>query len=775
MLSEKFISATKERNKIAKPVAAPYVRKNIEFDKLPDSIFVTVCGLGFYDIFVNGEKITKGFLAPYISNPDDICYYDKYDILPYIKVGNNVIGFILGNGFKNNDAGTIWEFDQADFIGPPQLAFAIEGKVDEESFLIEADESVKVHESPIIFDDIRAGTHYDARLEIENWCSPDFDDSYWDNAYFSEKARGAKKFCEAEPITVQREIKAVSFKKATLDKRYDYHQNFNIKGYPDLRRKFEDSDYEGYCYDFGENTSGVPKLRLYNTKPGQKIELQMCEFLNNDGNPTYMNLTCYYNGYVQRDIYICKGADYEEFTPAFTFHGFRYVFINGLNDEQAREDTVAYLEFHSDFKSRGSFVCSDETVNKLQDMVRRSDRSNFIYFPTDCPHREKNGWTGDATVSCEQMLLNYTVENSLREWLFNVRAAQNQQGTIPGIVPTAGWGFAWGNGPIWDNVLIELPYQIYRYTGNLDILKENFYSVYKYLGYASNKRNEKGLLCYGLGDWVKPRGGKPVCPKEFIDSIMIYDFALKAAKMFEILDKKIEEQYALQFAKELKNAIKNEYVDEKNGIVANDSQTAYVLALYLGIIDNKVKALENLLKDINEYGMHDCGMIGIRYLFHVLSKFGYSDLAYELIVSEKQNGYGNFVKEGFTTIPEAFTYRDLEGNISYMSLNHHFLGDISHFFISEIAGIHVNDDCTSAAHIDIKPQFISNLNFAKSEFDSVYGKVEVSWGRQNDEILLSVRAGDKICGNIVLPDGFVFTDGTIEKELKSGQYNVKIL
>lgn len=301
MLSNKFISATKERNTIAKHINAPYMRKNFELDILPESLFITVCGLGFYDIFVNGNKITKGPLAPYISNPDDICYYDKYDILSYVKEGKNVIGFILGNGFKNNDAGTIWEFDQAAFVGAPQLAFAVEGKIGEEEILIEADETVKVHCSPIIFDDVRAGTHYDARLEIGNWCSADFDDSSWENAYSTKTPRGIKRICEVEAITVQREIKAVSFKKATLDKRYDYHQNFNIKGYPDLRRKFADSDYEGFCYDFGENTSGVPKIRLHNTKPGQKIELQMCEFLNNDGNPTYMNLTCYYNGYVQRD------------------------------------------------------------------------------------------------------------------------------------------------------------------------------------------------------------------------------------------------------------------------------------------------------------------------------------------------------------------------------------------------------------------------------------------------------------------------------------------
>ncbi len=775
MFSNKFVSATKERNTLASHLAAPYMRKSIEFDTLPESLSITVCGLGFYDIFINGKKITKGLLAPYISNPNDICYYDKYDLMPYIKQGRNVVGFILGNGFKNNDGGAIWNFDKAEFVGPPQLAFAIEGIVSDREILIEADETVKVHSSPIIFDDLRAGTHYDARLEIDNWCSPDFDDSNWDNAYFSEIPQGMQKLCQAEPIAVRREIKAITFNKTTLDKTYKCHPNFDKWGYENLDRSFCDEDYEGYVYDFGVNTAGVPKIILKNTTKGQKIEVQLCEFLNEDNQPSYKNQACYFDGYVQRDIYICKGAHVEEFIPPFTYHGFRYAFINGLRDEQAKPDTVVYLECSSDIATRGGFSCSDDTLNRLYDMVCRSDISNFYYFPTDCPHREKNGWTGDAVVSCEHMLLSFKVENSLKEWLYNVRAAQNSAGTIPGIVPTGGWGFAWGNGPIWDNVLIELPYQIYRYTGNTEVLKESIEAVYKYLVYAKNKRNEKGLLCYGLGDWVKPRGGKEVAPKEFVDSVMIYQFAVKAAKMYEFLGLDAEKDFAHSFAGELRAAIIYEYINDNEGKVANEAQTAYVLAIIHKLFssDGEKKAVKNLVKEINDYGMHDCGMIGIRYLFYVLSRNGYADLAYDLIVSTKQNGYGRFVQDGFTTIPETFTYLDLEGKLSYMSLNHHFLGDISHFFISDIAGIRVNDKFINPANIDIAPNFIKALENAKAHFDSTEGRIEVSWERKDGNILLSVSAPNTVSGKIKLPSGYSFADGSTQKDVISGDFFVK--
>ncbi|MBR2043849.1 MAG: family 78 glycoside hydrolase catalytic domain [Clostridia bacterium] len=771
MFSEKFISATKERNTVASHVAAPYMRKTLVLDAVPEELSITVCGLGFYDIFVNGQKITKGLLAPYISNPDDICYYDRYDLTPYVGVGENVIGFILGNGFKNNDGGAVWDFDVAPFTGVPQLAFAVEGKIGEKKILVEADETVKVKESPIIFDDLRCGVHYDARKEIDGWCEAGFDDSDWDNAYFSERVRGIKRECKAEPIVVRNVVEAVEVRKARLDKTYNRHKKLIV---PD--RVFSEADYEGYLYDFGINSSGIPLLTVYNTTPGQVIELQQCDYINHKGEPSYANVFFYVNGYSQRDIYICKGAEKETFAPSFTYHGFRCSFVTGLREDQAKKDTVKYLECSSDLKERGNFTCSDETLNQLQQMARRSDLANFFYFPNDCPHREKNGWTGDVMVSAEHMLINLKAENSLREYMFNVRAAQNIQGTIPGVVPTGGWGFKWGNGPIWDNVLIEVPYQIYRYTGNIDVLKENVYAIYKYLGYAAGKRNEKGLLCYGLGDWVKPKGGKDVAPKELVDSIMIYQFAMKSAIVFDLLGKSLEKAYALGLAEELKAAIIEEYIDDEKGVVANGEQTAYVLAITHGMFSksgNK-KAVENLVREIKEYdGMHDCGMIGIRYLFYALSRNGYADLAYELIVSEKVNGYGQFVKKGMTSLPESFSVFDENGDPQpWLSLNHHFFGDISHFFISDIAGIRVNDGFKNADNIDIAPNFISALNNAKAYFESVKGRVDAAWERNGNEIKLSLVIPEGIKGEIKLPAGAVFADGSKIKEAVTGDYQV---
>ena len=188
--------------------------------------------------------------------------------------------------------------------------------------------------------------------------------------------------------------------------------------------------------------------------------LQCAEYCSADGEMSFENIARFYpQGFAQRDVYICKGDGTEEYVPSFTYHGGRYVMVIGADESQIAPDTVTMLVQNSDLSERGSFCCSDPIANRLQQNARISDLANFVYFPTDCPHREKNGWTGDAALSAEHMLQNLGVERSYKQWLRMICAAQREDGALPGIIPTSGWGFAWGNGPVWDQVIVELPYQ----------------------------------------------------------------------------------------------------------------------------------------------------------------------------------------------------------------------------------------------------------------------------------------------------------------------------
>lgn len=274
-LSKKFIKANEHLCDFENHINAPYIRKSFILNFKPKFAEITICGLGFYELYINGQNITKGYMAPYISNTDDICYYDNYDISELLNTGENVIGIILGNGMRNPFGGFIWDFDKASHRGPVTVALCLEAVSGEKRFEIEADTSFKTHPSPVLFDDLRMGYIYDSRMAIENWNKCGFDDSDWDNVITEKSPLGIKKICSAEPIKAIEVLSAVGIN--------HYHElpfaykDFSVSAEPlkeTLRKNI-------YVYDFGINTSGVTMLKI-NGRPGQKITVRHGEALIND-------------------------------------------------------------------------------------------------------------------------------------------------------------------------------------------------------------------------------------------------------------------------------------------------------------------------------------------------------------------------------------------------------------------------------------------------------------------------------------------------------------
>lgn len=749
MLSSKFVYAGPEFSTYDKFVPAPYFRKEFTLAAIPAACEVTACGLGFYDIFINGQKITKGLLAPYISNPDDIMYYDAYDLLPYVKEGKNVLGFQLGNGFLNAPGGQIWDFDQAAFRGAPRVAFALEIK-DENgaSTLMEADETVKTAPSPILFDDERCGCFYDANKEIPGWNLPEFDASSWADAKPAPLCKGEARLCEADPIVKVKELKPVSVTRGTLAK-YEWRDDV-VSSSSTLPSK----ETVGYLYDFGVNTAGIIRLEIEGKK-GQQIDIQFGEYIDADGNLNYSNINFYPLGFAQRDIYILKGEGKEVFEPQFTYHGARYAFVLGLTEEQATQDLLTFIVCNSDLQERGNFSCSDPVANRLQEMTRISDLANFYYFPTDCPHREKNGWTGDANASAEHMLLNLSVEKSLREWMRNVCAAQDDKGAIPGIVPTGGWGFAWGNGPAWDAILTYIPYFVYRFRGDRQILEEVADTLDRYDHYLATRRDRHGLIAIGLGDWVPVTVIKS--PLEFTDSVISMNILKKAAFIFNELGQTDRADYALQLRCELKAAVRKHLVDLNTMTAIGCCQTSQALGIYFDVFEpaEKPMALKVLKDVIAKAGGHfDCGFLGMRVLFRVLADMGEADLAYDMITRPDYPSYGNFVERKLTALPEDFRKADAFPN----SLNHHFFGDISAFFMEYVAGLRINPYDEDPCEVNVQPCFIQKLDHAEAYYDTVGGKIKVLWERTSrpGEIKLTVEKADAVFGRIQLPNGYRF-------------------
>ncbi len=743
----KFIKATERYNTFEEFVSAPYIRKSFYCENAK-KVKLTVAACGFYRIYFNGEDITKGFLAPYISNTDHYVYYDEYEAVA--DEGENVIGVILGNGFQNNPGGYIWEFDTARFRSAPSVALTLETG---EGTILTADTSFKCAASPIKSDDYRFGEVYSAEDEIPNWNKKGFDDSLWQNVIEAETPKGELKLCTADPIITEKEIRPIRI------------------------TQFGDS----FIYDFGECNAGVCRLAITGRK-GQRIELQHADRLERNGDTDLSTVWFERDKWqrdkeiVHKDVYICKEGR-QSYTPTFTYHGFRFVKVSGITKEQVTKDLLTFIVLHSDLKTRGGFSCSDETVNKIQEITLRSNRSNFHYFPTDCPQREKNGWTGDASLSGEQMLLNLTAEKSLTEWLYNIRKAQREDGAIPGYVPTADSGFYWCNGPAWDNVMVNLPYYICKYTGETDTVRMLADTYMRYLDNLETINDENGLHSYGLPDWCQPGKRPPSAPRSVTCSISAMDMTYKMAFLLEKVGMTDKALRAKTAADNYRRAIRESLIDYSTMTVLGNCQTSQAMALYYGVFeaDEIQKAFERLLEIIAESGEKiDCGVLGARVLFELLSEHGQTELAYKMITRPDFPSYAYIIKNGATTLWERFEANDYQSlgtsTGKGCSLNHHFWGFVSGWFIKYLGGIDYNPQADDIRKCNIRPHFAKDLDFAAAHFDSVFGRIGVRWERMGEELIIEVTIPEKVSGSIILEKGYCFDNGLYKVPLKNGKY-----
>lgn len=730
-MNRRFIKATEDYCTVEKHVSAPYMRRTFELDFVPERAKISICGLGLYELYINGVNVTKGLLAPYISNPDHICYYDDYEITKLLRKGKNAIGVILGNGFINSMGGYIWNFDSAAFRSSPKVALELCAECEgHQAVHIEADEYFKVCPSPIMFDDLRYGEYYDARNKIENWNSPDFDDNAWKNAKFAEVPRGELLLCRAEPIRSHKILKPQKIIKSS----------------------------EGYVYDFGANTAGLCELNVKNTFVGQKLSFRYFELMR-DGEPFIESVVFpterfpEYHELNQKDIYICRGDAIETWKPHFTYHGFRYVLVSGITESQATEELLTYYVMHSALAKQGDFKCSNDTVNKLYEMAVNSDLSNFYYFPTDCPHREKNGWMGDVATSCFHMMMLYDCRSSFEEWLKNIRKAQNDIGALPGIVPTAGWGFEWGNGPAWDCAAFYLPYECWRLRGDKQIVRDNAHMLLRYLEYILTKRKEDGTVAFGLGDWspVGKGNSKYDTPKCVSDSIIVMDMAKKASEMFEDIGYTKSANFARDIYEDMRRTVRTQLLDFDTCVLRGKTQTGQALGLYYGVFeaDEQKRAFDVLLELIHSKNdSFDCGMLGLYTIFHVLSEFGESELAFHMLTKRDYPSYAHLIELGETSLPERFM-PDGAPNDSH---NHHFFGDIIRWFVREIAGLKVEDH----KKVIIAPSLIGAITWAQAYYELPDGRIALKWEiNAEGKLYLEYVCPDTVECSIVIPNGSI--------------------
>ena len=726
----KFISFETEYNTIEKHVNAPLFKRVFDCDNAANAT-LTITAVGLYKLFLNGKELNKSYFAPYMSNPDQLVVYDKYDVGGMLKNKGNVLCVILGNGFVNNNDFDIWKNQTAPYRSEPKFALELSanGKT-----ILQTDESFVVTDSPITFDDFRCGEHYDARMEIDEvLIKPDTDG--WETATVVEPPKGEVVANKVQSVVAGEPKKAVRISKTK----------------------------QGYLYDFGLNGTGLCKLNLSTAENGQQIDMYFAEEVDGNGELDCRSISfdktiAEYN---QHDVYVCKDGA-QTYMPSFTWHGFRYCEARGLTEEQATVEAVTFVSTCTEIPQVCEFSCDNDIVNELVGMTLQSDKSNFVFYPYDCPHREKNGWTADAALSAEQILHSFDAKDSLEQWLMQIRNAQLPDGKLPGIVPTAGWGFEWGNGPAWDSVLVELPYQLFRMYGDEKVVKDNAEAIDKYFDYAASRLNADGLADYGLGDWAQSYSNVEWefdTPVEITDTLTLVNLADKVAVMFDAVG--LPSKKFVDFREVLAQKFRKKYI--RSGKLTTKTQTALAMALQNGVFsdDESSVAYAELLDDIHAQNDHfRVGVVGYKYLFETLAEHGDQNLCFKLITQSSFPSYGYLVEQGATTLWECFyeVYRDENGNLvrkdgstRMPSFNHHFWGGVLSWFYKYIGWVDIVDSDT----IEIAPTFIDGINSAKISYTRNGKSIFVTWVRNGDNATATVVVDgfSCLCGDTLLHQG----------------------
>ena len=705
---------------VASILPAPYLRKTFICGKTPRQATIFLCGLGWHVLYVNNQKADDRVLAPNQTQYDKHASFIAYDVTKLLKKGKNAVTVLLGNGLFNCPEPK-WSFDKAPWRDNPKMLCDI---VVDNEVVAKSDSSWKVHNSPITFDGFRNGQHYDARLEVPGFADPDLDDSAWRSAALAMPPGGRIVQEEMPPCKV-------------------------MQSYPCIGKRFV-SCWET-VYDFGTNLTGWCKLKIKG-EAGAHIRLCYAETVDNvSGDINLQDIAAYVKEYsFQTDEYHLKGDPAGEvYEPVFTYHGFRYVRVWIMGKAEVVDITAQFV--HTAFTAAGAFESSHELLNTLQSNTLQSYKSNHTGIPTDCPHREKNGWTGDASMAAETGIWNFDTQQAYTHFLQVLTDNQRPNGQLPGIAPSAGWGYNWGNGPVFDNLLFEYVWQLYRFYGNTELI-EQYYDKFKlYLEYCESQ-SDNYLVAFGLGDWCH-WDRSATTPTEVTSSGYYYQNTLRTAFFAELLNKPEDAKMYRELAENIKRSFVNKYANG-DGSFADKAFTATAAALYFGLVtgseaETSASYLVNQLRQA-QHKAH-FGIVGAKFVPRVLADHGYADDAFEVITQKEFPGWGWHVTLGATTLWESWLGRG--------SRNHIMFGDISAWMYQYLAGIKPQITTPGFKKFVLQPAFVQKLDWVKANYKSPYGVISSQWQRQDGKMICRFEIPSGSTADIILP-GKTLRDAT---------------
>lgn len=706
---------------------APLFRREFDVTREIRQARAYITGLGYFEMSLNGRKVGDHELDPVKSRYDRRVYYLTFDITKQLQEGANALGVWLGTGWFNMHTKAVWGFGQAPWRARPRLLCQLEIEyVDGSRQRIISDRSWMVGTGPIIFDGIRNGETYDARLEQPGWKKPGFDDTLWISAAEVEGPKGKLSAQMLPPIRTTRILEP--------------HAITEVK--PGV-----------WVYDFNQNLAG--KLQLTVRAPaGTRISLKQGERLYPDGTVEQKQIARFIrSGELQTDTYICKGEGLEIWEPRFVYHGFQYVEVRGLS-QRPSTDLLHAKVLNTDFESAGFFVCSKELFNKIQSCTRWAFIGNYHGIPTDCPHREKIGWTGDAHLVGETGLFNYDMAASYTKWIRDFADEQRDDGDLPGVVPTSGWGYQHGKkeayrhlgyGPQWEGAYVILSWYVYIYTGDTRILSDHYAGFRRYLDHLT-RHAEDGILRFGIDDHAPARTKTP--PEDFTTGFY-YQIAWILSQSARILGKEADARHYAKMAESIRSAYNKYLYNPATGLYASGSQTAQSAPLYFDIVETsqRERVLAKLIENVESRDNHlDTGVVGIKFLMNGLVAHGRADVAYRIASQTTFPSWGDWIRKGANTLWQKWD--------DSMSRNHVMFGDISAWMFKHIGGLQPNPALPGFKRFLIHPKFLTSfpdLTWAQVKHQSPYGPIHCTWRRDNDRIVLDLKVPVNSRAMVCLP------------------------
>lgn len=709
---------------------SPLMRKAFSTSKKVTSATAYITAHGMYEAFLNGKRIGDAYLSPGWTSYNKRLQYQVYDVTPLVSQGNNVVGVMLGSGWYRGFIG----FDgQHDYYGKKLgLLFQLDIAYSDGSHdLIVSDGSWKNATGSVLASEIYHGETIDARLEKNGWNTVGYDDHNW------------------TPVEVTND--PLDNLISTYNEPIRKHETFSVK-------KMITTPKGEKVLDFGQNLVGWVQVKIRGNA-GDRITLYHAEVLDKEGNFYTENL----RPAKQKNQYILKGGGEELFEPHFTFQGFRYVKVEDFPGEIKPENFTA-VALYSDMRPTGVFTSSHPLINQLQHNIQWGQRGNFLDVPTDCPQRdERLGWTGDAQAFSRTAAFNYDVHNFFMKWLKDVEADQ-VNGSVPFVVPNVlGPGAVGSTG--WADAATIIPWNMYLAYGDKKVLENQYESMKAWVGYMDgNSTHHLWNKGFHFGDWLFYRpfddndGRSAVTDKYLIAQCFFahsVDLVVKTAK---VLGRTQDVDRYTSLLRDVKDAFMKEYVTP-NGKLVSGTQTAYVLALNFDVLPESMRAdaARKLAENIQSYENHlTTGFLGTPYLCHVLSRFGYSDLAYTLLMQESYPSWLYPVKMGATTIWERWDGIKPDGTFQtpgMNSFNHYAYGAIGDWIYRAVTGLDTDEKLPGYKSIIIKPILGKQLSSASSELDSPYGKIRSSWKTTDESIGLDVEIPANTTAAIYIPSG----------------------